>query len=155
MVLLFRPFSCYVTIFLLSIFRLLTAFWSLVSLVSEPIDSTILRWCSISANMKQTLQKALIRSVMTYAFPIFVFTADTHLLKLQRLQNMKTWLYSPLLDFQDAHRTGVAHGFPGTVYLWLHSEIVQVTSRGHTKSIKCKCSQPRKRWSPTQKLEEA
>jgi hypothetical protein len=30
----------------------------------------------------------------------------------------------------------VARGFPSTVYLWLHNEIVQATSRGHIKSWK-------------------
>jgi hypothetical protein len=34
-----------------------------------------------------TLHKALIRSVMTYACPAWEFAADTHLMKLQHLQN--------------------------------------------------------------------
>jgi hypothetical protein len=41
----------------------------------------------LSANIKLTLHKALIRSVMTYASPAWEYAADTHLLKLQRLQN--------------------------------------------------------------------
>jgi hypothetical protein len=41
----------------------------------------------LSANIKLTLHKALIRSIMTYACPAWEFTADTHLLKLQRPQN--------------------------------------------------------------------
>jgi hypothetical protein len=41
----------------------------------------------LSANIKLTLHKALIRSVMTHASPAWEFAADTHLLKLQRLQN--------------------------------------------------------------------
>jgi hypothetical protein len=41
----------------------------------------------LSANIKLTLHKALIKSVMTYASPALEFAADTHLLKLQRLQN--------------------------------------------------------------------
>jgi hypothetical protein len=41
----------------------------------------------LSTNIKLTLHKALIRSVMTYACPAWKFAADTHLLKLQRLQN--------------------------------------------------------------------
>jgi hypothetical protein len=41
----------------------------------------------LSANIKLTLHKALIRSVMTYACPAWEFAAETHLLKLQRLQN--------------------------------------------------------------------
>jgi hypothetical protein len=41
----------------------------------------------LSANIKVTLHKALIRSVLTYACPAWEFAADSHLLKLQRLQN--------------------------------------------------------------------
>jgi hypothetical protein len=41
----------------------------------------------LSTNIKQTLHKALIRSVMTYAHPAWEYAADTHLLKLVRLQN--------------------------------------------------------------------
>jgi hypothetical protein len=38
-------------------------------------------------NIKLTLRKVLIRSVMTHAYPAWEFVADTRLLKLQRLQN--------------------------------------------------------------------
>jgi hypothetical protein len=38
-------------------------------------------------NNKLTLHKALIRSILTYACPAWEFAADTHLTKLQRLQN--------------------------------------------------------------------
>jgi hypothetical protein len=41
----------------------------------------------LSANIKLTLHKALIRSIMTYACPACKFVTDTHLLKLQRLKN--------------------------------------------------------------------
>jgi hypothetical protein len=41
----------------------------------------------LSANIKLTLHKALIRSVMTYACPAWEFAAETRLFKLQRLQN--------------------------------------------------------------------
>jgi hypothetical protein len=41
----------------------------------------------LNVNIKLTLHKALIRSVMTYACPAWEFTAESHLLKLQRLQN--------------------------------------------------------------------
>jgi hypothetical protein len=41
----------------------------------------------LSANIKLTLHKALNRSVMTYASPAWKSPADTHLIKLQRLQN--------------------------------------------------------------------
>jgi hypothetical protein len=41
----------------------------------------------LSANIKLTLYKALIRPVTTYACPAWEFAAETHLLKLQHLQN--------------------------------------------------------------------
>jgi hypothetical protein len=41
----------------------------------------------LSTNIKLTLHKALIRSVMTYACPAWEFAAESHLLELQRLQN--------------------------------------------------------------------
>jgi hypothetical protein len=40
----------------------------------------------LSANIKLTLLKALIRSVMTCAFPVWELTADIDLLKLQSMQ---------------------------------------------------------------------
>jgi hypothetical protein len=40
----------------------------------------------LNANFKQTLHKALIRSVITYAYPSREFAAGTHLSKWQRLQ---------------------------------------------------------------------
>jgi hypothetical protein len=41
----------------------------------------------LSANIKLTHHKALIRSVLTYACRAWDFAADSHLLKLQRLHN--------------------------------------------------------------------
>jgi hypothetical protein len=41
----------------------------------------------LSVDTKFTVFKALIRSVMTYACPAWEFAADSHLLKLYRLQN--------------------------------------------------------------------
>jgi hypothetical protein len=41
----------------------------------------------LSAKIKLTLHRAVIRPVMTYAFPPGNFSGDTYLLKLQRLQN--------------------------------------------------------------------
>jgi hypothetical protein len=41
----------------------------------------------LSTNIKVTLYKALVRSVMTYACPTWELVADTYLLKLQRLQD--------------------------------------------------------------------
>jgi hypothetical protein len=41
----------------------------------------------LSTNIKLTLHKALIRSLMIYVCPAWEFAADTHLPKLQCLQN--------------------------------------------------------------------
>jgi hypothetical protein len=41
----------------------------------------------LSTNIKLTLYKALIRSVMTYACPTLEYVVDAHILKLLRLQN--------------------------------------------------------------------
>jgi hypothetical protein len=41
----------------------------------------------LSNNIKLTFHKALIRSAVTYACPAWEFAAETHLLKLQRVQN--------------------------------------------------------------------
>jgi hypothetical protein len=47
---------------------------------------TLLKSESLSANIKLILLKALIRSVMTYACPVWKFEADNHILKLQYLR---------------------------------------------------------------------
>jgi hypothetical protein len=41
----------------------------------------------LSSNIKLTVHKTLISSVMTYSCPVWEFSADTHLLQLQRMQN--------------------------------------------------------------------
>jgi CRISPR/Cas system-associated endoribonuclease Cas2 len=41
----------------------------------------------LSASIKLIIYRALIRSIMTYACPTWEFAADTHLMKLQRVQN--------------------------------------------------------------------
>jgi hypothetical protein len=41
----------------------------------------------LNTNIKLTLYNAMIRSVMTYSWPTMEYAADTHLLKLQSLQN--------------------------------------------------------------------
>jgi hypothetical protein len=81
----------------------------------------------LSANIKLTLHKAQIRSVITYACSVWEFAEDTLLLKMQGLQNK---VYRAKVHTS----ARVAHGFPSTVYLRLHNEILQATSRIHTKS---------------------
>jgi hypothetical protein len=41
----------------------------------------------LSVGAELTVYKALIRSMLTYACPVWEFAADSYLLKLQRLQN--------------------------------------------------------------------
>jgi hypothetical protein len=41
----------------------------------------------LSTNIKLTIHKPLIRTYMTCAYPAWEFATDTHLMKLQRLQN--------------------------------------------------------------------
>jgi hypothetical protein len=48
---------------------------------------SLLKSESLSAKIKLTLQKALIRTGITYACPAWELAADTYLLKLQRLHN--------------------------------------------------------------------
>jgi hypothetical protein len=48
---------------------------------------SLLKSEQLSAYIKLTLHKALIRFVMTSATPAWEFAADTHLMKLKRLQN--------------------------------------------------------------------
>jgi hypothetical protein len=63
----------------------------LVEIIDAKVFGTFIRFYSLfksdrlSANVKQSLHKALIKSIMTYACPAWEFAADTHLLKLQRL----------------------------------------------------------------------
>jgi hypothetical protein len=68
--------------------------WSLhIDMIEAKSFRTFIRIYSLfkcehlSTNIKLTLHKALIRSVMTYSCPTWESVADTYLLKLQRLQN--------------------------------------------------------------------
>jgi hypothetical protein len=64
-----------------------------IEIIEANAFRTFIRWYflfkseRLSANIKLTLHKALIRSVMTYVSPAWECAADTHLIKLQRLQN--------------------------------------------------------------------
>jgi hypothetical protein len=66
----------------------------------------------LNANIKLTLHKALIAFVMTYACPAWEFAAESHLMKLQRLQNkvLRTIGNFPrLTSVRDMH---MAYHFP-------------------------------------------
>jgi hypothetical protein len=55
------------------------AFWALIRVYF------LLENERLSTNIKLTIHKALIKSIMTYASPAWEFEADSHLLKLQLL----------------------------------------------------------------------
>jgi hypothetical protein len=90
----------------------------------------------LSANIKLTFHKALIRSVMAYACPVWELVADTHLLKLQRLQNK---VLCTMEIFQRAHRSAIFN-FPYvydniTKLCRQQAEVVQNHENGHVCSI--------------------
>jgi hypothetical protein len=86
------------------------------------IDS-LFRSERLSANMKLTLHKALIRSVMTYACSAWELAAPVK----QDSPHHRT--------FSKVH-TGprFAHDFQHSVCTRLYDKIMQATSRSHTKS---------------------
>jgi hypothetical protein len=57
----------------------------------------------LSANIKLTIHKALIRSVMTYACPAWEFAAESLLLKLLAC----AWFSATLALFRGAHRSAI------------------------------------------------
>jgi hypothetical protein len=65
----------------------------LIQMIEAKAFRTFIGVCSLfkserlSANIKLTLHKALLRSEMSYACPAWEFATDTHPLKLQSLQN--------------------------------------------------------------------
>jgi hypothetical protein len=71
----------------------------------------------LSTNIKLTVHKALIRSVMIYASPAWEFAAESHLLKLQRLQNR---IFRTIGNYPK--RTSVR--FPNSLHLCIHNKIM-------------------------------
>jgi hypothetical protein len=104
---------------------------------------------SLSANIKLTLHKALIRSVMTYACPAWEFAAGIHLLKLQCLQNRVS---TPLAISQDTHRSTICRWLSKFHMFMITWQIIQEASRSHPKSWKWKCSLHWTSRSPVQKI---
>jgi hypothetical protein len=103
----------------------------------------------LSANIKLTVHKALIRSVMTYAFPAWEFSADAHLMKLQHLRNrvLRTnGRFRRRIPVRDLH---TAFNLP---YIYDYLTKLCRQQAEVTKSCKCKYSRHRNRWSPTDKI---
>jgi hypothetical protein len=66
----------------------------------------------VSTNIKFILHKALIRTIMTCAYPAWKFAADNHLPKLQRLQNR---VLSSTGNFP--RRTSFRDGFQASLHI--------------------------------------
>jgi hypothetical protein len=66
----------------------------------------------LTAYIKLTLYKALIRSVMTYACPTWEYMADVLLLKLQQLQNRVLRAIGNLYRFTPVRELQVAFKIP-------------------------------------------
>jgi hypothetical protein len=84
----------------------------------------------LRANIKLPLHKAVIRSVMTYACLAWEFAADTHLLKLQLLQNKVLHITGKFPKCTPVRELHMAFEVP---HIYDYIKIVQATSRGYTK----------------------
>jgi hypothetical protein len=83
----------------------------------------------LSTNIKLTLLKALIKSIMTYACPAWDFVTDNHLQKLQHLQSK---FLSTIGIFPRAHTDSwFPHDFQTSIQIWLYNRIMQATSRSN------------------------
>jgi hypothetical protein len=94
----------------------------------------------LGANIKVTLHKALISSVMTYACPTWELAADIHLLKLQRLQNK---VLHTTGNFSRCTPVGDLHTAFNLLYVYDHrvklcrqqAEVIQNHEDEHIRSI--------------------
>jgi hypothetical protein len=113
------------------------------------IYSLLKREC-LSANIKVTLHKALIRSVMAYACPSCELAADTC---LKNCSAYKIRFSTSLEIIQGAHRSPICTWFSFRMYtITACNKIVRVTSWSHTKSWGRACSRYRTRRSQTEKI---
>jgi hypothetical protein len=99
----------------------------------------------LSSNIKLTLHKALIRSVMTYACPSCEFVAGTHVIKLQRLKNKVCRTIDNFPRCTPVCKIHMAFHLP-YVYDYMTKCRQQV---GHSKSWQWKCSLYWTRWNLT------
>jgi hypothetical protein len=94
----------------------------------------------LSTNIKLTLHKALIRSVMTYACLAWELAADTYLLKLQRLQNKVLHTIGNFPGCTLIHDLDMAYNLP---YIYNHvtklcrqqAEVIQNHENEHIRSL--------------------
>jgi hypothetical protein len=83
-------------------------------------------------NIKVTFHKALIRSVMTYAYLAWELAANTYLFKIAAPTKQGFAHRWKILKVHIGPR--FAHGFQPSVCIRLYNKIVQVTDRSRTKS---------------------
>jgi hypothetical protein len=94
----------------------------------------------LSANIKLTLHKAMIRSVMTYACPAWELAADTYLLKLQRMQNKVLHTTgnfpkcTPIHDLHTAFNLTYVYNYI-TKLCRKQAEVIQNHENEHVRSI--------------------
>jgi hypothetical protein len=86
---------------------------------------------SFGGNNILTLNKVLIRSIMTYACPAWELAADTYLLKLQLLQNE---VLRTIGNFPRSTPVHNLHTVFNPPYVYDYIKYVQAISRSHTKS---------------------
>jgi hypothetical protein len=84
----------------------------------------------LSAHIKLTLHKELVRSVMTCSCPIWQLAADIYILKLQRLQNKVLRTFGNFPRFQSVRDLYTYFSRP---YVRLYNKTVRATGRSHTK----------------------
>jgi hypothetical protein len=109
----------------------------------------------LSTNMKLTLYRTLIRSLMSYARPTWEYAVDAHLLKLQRLQNRvrraggildrRTLVREMLVAFKISyvyHYVTKLCRTQAEVILNLRSPIVRGTGQGSTRGLNLAAVKP-------------
>jgi hypothetical protein len=94
----------------------------------------------LSANIKLTFRKTLIRSVITYVCPTWEFAADTYLLKLQRLQNKSLCTTENFPRFTPVRHLHMAFNLPRvydytTQLCMQQAEVIQNHENEHVRGI--------------------
>jgi hypothetical protein len=92
---------------------------------------SLFRNVRLSAKIKLTLHKALIRSVMAYACPALELAADTYILKLQRLQNK---VLRTIRNFPRCTTVRDLHTAFNTPYVYNYITKLCSNEQTHTKS---------------------
>jgi hypothetical protein len=102
--------------------------------------SSLLKSECLSAKIKLTLHKALVRTVITYACTAWELAADTYLLKLQRLQNKVLRIiahfprYTPVRDMHTAFNLPYVYGYI-TKLCRKQAEVIRNHNSEHVRGI--------------------